>query len=229
MATTPRTPGRKPPAGEGDGAVAAGIEPVVFTDPVAIAILLEDLYEEFHRPKKWFNWVVEALTKPLPRRSLTASHLQRWLESSLEVFASFVDDADALDRIRRETGWIVSDEVPPDSDVWSGECKFIGARLPRVICYRQTLASRLPGGAHEIAWQGSMDHFVGHLYPFFNGATDPSEYNEEVACRYQHLAAQVRARRDRRFRLIAWLMPLTYRLHKDIPLSNYDRGTLPAG
>lgn len=229
MATTPRTPGRKPRADDGEGAVATGSEPIVFSDSDAVATLLADLYEEFPRPAKGINRVIEILTKPLPRRRLTASQLRRWLDSSLEVFASFVEDTNALDRIRRETAWIVSEDVPPDPDVWSGECKFVDANLPRVICYSETLASRLPGSAHEIAWQGSMDHFVGHLYPFFSGATDPSEYDEEVACRYQHLAARVRARRDRRFRLIAWLMPLTYRLHKDIPLSNYERGTVTAG
>jgi hypothetical protein len=225
--TTPKSQGRRPPDGEG-GAVAQRSDPVVFSDPGAVSALMADLYEEFPRPPKGFNRVVEVLTKPLPRRSLAASHLRGWLESSLEIFASFVDDTDALDRIRRETAWIVSDEAPPDPDVWSGECKFVGTRLPRVVCYRQTLASRLPGSAHEIAWQGSMDHFIGHLYPFFSGATDPSEYDENVACRYQHMAARLRARRDPRYRLIAWLMPLTYRLHKDIPLSNYDRGPLSA-
>ncbi len=202
---------------------------MVFSDPIAVDILLSDFYKEFPRPPKGFNRLVELLTRRLPRRDLTAKHLRHWLEDSLEVFSALIGDAETTNRIRRETAWVVSDEIPPDPDVWSGECQFADSGMPAVTCYRQTLASRLPGSAYEIAWQGSMDHFIGHLYPFFRGATDPSEYDESVACRYQHLAARYRARRDRRFRLIAWLMPLTYRLHKDIPLSNYDRGPLPAG
>ncbi len=196
---------------------------VVFSTEPAVGMLLSGFHEEFPRPATRFNRLVERLAQPLPQQELTAAKLRRWLESSLEVFSSFVDDAAALGRISHETAWIISDESPPDPDVWSGECKFADGRLPLVVCYRMTLASRLPGATHEIAWQGSMDHFVGHLYPFFRGATDPSEYDEAVACRYQHLAAQRRAQTDHRFALVARLLPLTYRLHKDIPLGNYTQ------
>ena len=213
----------KTSAGRLNGALAQGgaIEPVVFSAQPAIDTLLSGFHHEFPRPATRFNRVVAWLADRMPQQDLTPARLRDWLSNSLEVFSSFVEDVSALDRIREETAWIVSDDLPPDPDVWSGECKFADGRMPLVICYRKTLASRLPGAAHEIAWQGSMDHFVGHLYPFFRGATDPSEYDEDVACRYQHLAAQHRARKDRRFAVVATLMPLTYRLHKDISLSNF--------
>jgi hypothetical protein len=199
---------------------------MVFSQTRAIETLLSGLQQEFPRPPTRLNRVVGLLTRWLPKQSLTATRLRCWLDDSLRVYSRFVDDVGALERIRRETAWLISDEVPPDPDVWSGECKFVDKGLPVVVCYRQTLASRLPGSASDVAWQGSMDHFVGHLYPFFQGATNASEYDEDVACRFQHLAARHRALTDLRFRLIAWLMPLTYRLHKNIPLSNYDYGPL---
>ena len=200
--------------------------PVVFTDAEAVHLLLSGSQEEFPRPATRVNQVITALSNRLPRRDLSREDLQNWLADSLEVFSHFVPAPEALDRITRETAWVISGDEPPDPDVWSGECKFAGGRLPVVICYSGTLASRLPGPAFDLAWQGSMDHFVGHLYPYFHGAEDPSEYDEEVACRYQHLAAQLRARKDRRFRFIAFMLPWVYRLHKRIPLSNY--ATLPA-
>jgi len=223
MPTAPKIPEREPDHGIGDACGGRPDEPVVFFDRTAVETLLAGFQEEFPRPPTRFNRVIAALARRLPQRTLTAANLRRWFEDSVEVFSHIVEDPAVLDRIRHETAWVVSDDTPPDPDVWSGECKFAGGKLPVVVCYRQTLASRLPGSAHDIAWQGSMDHFVGHLYPFFQGAADPREYDENVACRYQHLAARHRARRDYRFRLIAWLMPLTYRLHKNIPLSNYDR------
>jgi hypothetical protein len=207
----------QPSAGAGQAS-----EPFVFSDRDAVELLLSGTQEEFPRPATRLNRVIATLAKRLPERELTSDDLRRWLQSSLEVFAQFVADRDALNRIGLQTAWIVSDSEPPDPDVWSGECKFAGGGLPIVICYSRTLASRLPGETFDLAWQGSMDHFVGHLYPFFCGAADASEYAEDIACRYQHLAAQVRGRSDRRFRGIARLMPLTYRLHKQIPISSYE-------
>jgi hypothetical protein len=194
---------------------------VVFTKGPAIDVLLAGSHKEFPRPATGLNRLLSVISRSLPRRDLTPAKLREWLADSVAVFNEIVDDARPLERISRETAWIISGEEPPDPDVWSGECKFAAGRLPMVICYNQTLASRLPGAAYDVAWQGAMDHFVGHLYPFFGGASDEDEYGEEVACRYQHLAAQSRARRDRRFRLVAFLLPITYRLHKRIPLSNF--------
>ncbi|HEX5929727.1 MAG TPA: hypothetical protein VFY48_10060 [Solirubrobacterales bacterium] len=199
------------------------VEPVVYSDCTVAEALLAGMQKEFPRPPTRLNRTIAGLVERLPSRELRDEDVRRWLHSSIEVFSTFVDDPSALDRVRREVAWVISDQDPPDWDIWSGECKFIRDAVPIVICYSTTLASRLPGETFDLAWQGAMDHFVGHLYPYFHGATDPSEYDEAVACRYQHLAAQLRGRTDRRFRGIARLLPLTYRLHKEIPLSNYQK------
>lgn len=221
MAPTPDNPQTAREVQRLPAAILGQAEAVVFSDPTAVDMLLSEDYKEFRRPEKGINWLLEILTRPLRRRRLTETNVRRWLENSLEVFSALVDDHSALNRIRHETVWLVTDNDPPDDDVWSGECRFDGGEVPVVICYSQTLASRFPGIAHEIAWQGSMDHFVGHLYPYFRGADSPDDYDESVACRYQHLAAKHRARTDRRFLAVARLIPLVYKLHKDIPLSNY--------
>ncbi|HEU4461986.1 MAG TPA: hypothetical protein VFR75_05290 [Solirubrobacterales bacterium] len=198
-------------------------QPFVFDDRLAVDFLLRGTHKEFPRPATRLNRVIAFLTAWAPRQELTPAKVRLWLADSLAVFSRIVEDQGSLARIDRETAWLVTDEPPPDPDVWSGECKFANGRTPIVVCYGETLASRLPGAAFDVAWQGAIDHFVGHLYPYFAGAADESEYGEDVACRYQHLAAQLRAREDSRFRLVKWLLPVTYRLHKQIPLSNYQR------
>ncbi len=200
--------------------------PVVFTDGAAVRCLLSGSQEEFPRPATGVNRLVTAVASRFRRRDLSGEEIRDWLADSLDVFSHFVEEPEVLDRICHETAWVISGEEPPDPDVWSGECKFAAGGLPVVICYRGTMASRLPGRAFDLAWRGSMDHFVGHLYPYFQGADDAGDYNEDVACRYQHLAAQQRGREDWRFRWIARLLPWVYRLHKRIPLSNY--APLPA-
>lgn len=202
---------------------AGETEPVVFLEGDSKRAFVGDRQEEFPRPATRLNRIVALAAAGLPQRRLTQADIRRWLNDSTQVFAQLVEDQRPLERLSRETAWVLSDTPPPDPDVWSGECKFADGGIPIVVCYKQTLASRLPGAAFEVAWQGAMDHFVGHLYPYFAGAAEADEYGEEVACRYQHLAAQFRARSDRRYRIIARLMPLTYRMHKHIPLSNYER------
>lgn len=208
-----------------DHAIAHGegpTDPIVFSHTEAVEQLLAGMHEEFPRPATKLNRLVAEVADRLPEHSLNGERLRGWIDNSLEVFKHLVDDHDVLERIRRETAWVITDETPPDPDVWSGECKFVDGMNPVVVCYTKTLASRLPGSAQELAWQGSVDHFVGHLYPFYRGAGAPADYDEDVACRYQHLAARHRARTDRRYAVIARLMPLTYRLHKQIPTSNYE-------
>lgn len=195
--------------------------PVVFTDGAAVRCLLSGSQEEFPRPATGINRIVTAIMGRFRCQELNGEEIRGWLADSLDVFSHFVEEPAVLDRISRETAWVISNEEPPDPDVWSGECKFADGGTPVVICYRGTMASRLPGHAFHLAWQGSMDHFVGHLYPYFRGAEEASEYDEDVACRYQHLAAQQRGRRNWRFRMVARLLPWVYRLHKRIPLSNY--------
>ena len=170
-----------------------------------------------------FNQLIAPLAGLLPVRDLKAADVRRWLDSSLAVFRDLVDDPDVLARIKTDTLWLTSSDPPPDDDVWSGECEFSEDEPPVARCYTRTIASRLPRTLFELAWQGAMDHFVGHLYPFYRGAASPAEYDESVACRYQYLAAKRRARSDRRFAIVALFIPPVYRLHKGIPLSNYPQ------
>jgi len=141
------------------------------------------------------------------------------------TFAEFVEEPELLGEVRQGTIWFVCDSLPPDRDVWSGECRLDKDRShpPITFFYTRSVACRLPGGIFEIGWSGALDHFVGHLYPYFEGHSDSDAYNEEVACRNQHLAAQIRARRDWRFRIVAPLLPVIYRFHKHIELDAYRR------
>lgn len=177
----------------------------------------------FPRPATPINRLTAAAFRPLPAGRIRPWDIERWLENSLRVCSVLGGDRDVLKRVRSETAWVVSDDQPPDHDVWSGEVVFSPHGPPAAICYATTPASRLPRSLLELAWQGAMDHFVGHLYPYHLGVVSPREYDETVACRYQHMAAQVRGREDRRYRLIARAIPWVYRAHKGIPLTNYVR------
>jgi hypothetical protein len=177
----------------------------------------------FPRPATFANRMVDAASRLLPRGRITPADLERWLDSSIAVASTFADDHEALDRVRDGTTWVITDQEPPDREIWSGEVVFDADRAPAAICYATTLASRLPSTLSELAWQGAMDHFVGHLYPYHRGAESPREYDEAAACRHQHMAAQVRGARDVRYRVIARAIPWLYRAHKRIPVSSYAR------
>jgi hypothetical protein len=168
-----------------------------------------------------FNRLVVPLAWALSRRGLDEALLRCWLNDSLDVYASFVDRADCLAKVKTETVWLVSSAQPPDRDVWSGEVEFGDDGTPLVRCFQATLASRLPRPLRDLAWQGAVDHFVGHLYGYYSDPADTRAYDEAVACHYQHLAAQVRALDDWRYRLIKHLIPFAYWAHKGIRCSTY--------
>ena len=181
-------------------------------------------HKSFHRPPTGLNRIVDSVFGRLfRRRPLTAKDAEAWLDSSIATFAEFVDDPAKLEEVRHGTIWFVCDSAPPDRDVWSGECKLDEERShpPVTFLYSRSIASRLPKRIFDVGWLGALDHFVGHLYPYFQGRPDPKDYGETVACRNQHLAAQVRSRGDRRFRLAALALPVVYRFHKDIELDSY--------
>jgi hypothetical protein len=183
-----------------------------------------DSHESFYRPPTASNRVVHQIVeRSFDRRDLKALDAEAWLDSSLKTFAGFVDDPSLLDQVKRGTLWFVCDSAPPDRDVWSGECRMDKDRdrPPITFLYARSIACRLPGDAFDLGWAGALDHFVGHLYPYFQGDEDPVSYDEATACRNQHLAAQVRSREDWRFRIVALLLPVVYRLHKRIALSAY--------
>lgn len=185
-----------------------------------------DSHESFYRPSGRLNRVVDwSIGRFFRRRELNTEDAEAWLDSSLTTFAEFVDDSELLDEVKQGTIWFVCDSPPPDRNVWSGECKLNKerSRPPITFLYARSIACRLPGGIFDIGWRGALDHFVGHLYPYFEGHSDASSYDEEVACRNQHLAAQIRARKDRRFRIVARVLPIVYRFHKRIRLGAYRR------
>ncbi|HKI86622.1 MAG TPA: hypothetical protein VKA53_07740, partial [Thermoanaerobaculia bacterium] len=191
-----------------------------------------DSHESFFRPPTASNRIVhEVVERSLGRHELKALDAEAWLDGSLEIFAGFVDDPALLEQVKKGTLWFVCDSAPPDRDVWSGECRMDKARNrpPITFLYTRSIACRLPGDVFDLGWTGALDHFVGHLYPYFQGDRDPASYDERVACRNQHLAAQVRARRDWRFRIVALLLPFIYRLHKRIALSAYRWTRGPGG
>lgn len=182
-------------------------------------------HEPFYRPptheNRLLDWVIG---RSFLRREFGAAEAEGWLDSSLGTFAEFVDDPDLLEEVKQGTIWFVCDSPPPDRNVWSGECWLDRdrGRPPITFLYTRSIASRLPGGVFDIGWRGALDHFVGHLYPYFQErGGDPDFYDETAACRNQHLAAQVRSRSDRRFLIVVFMLPLVYLLHKRIALSAY--------
>lgn len=181
-------------------------------------------HRSFERPATPLNRIVDrVLGRLFRRRRLSAADAETWLDSSLAAFAEFVDDPATLAKVREGTVWFICDAAPPDRDVWSGECKLDEDRAhpPVTFLYTKSIAARLPSIAFDVGWLGALDHFVGHLYPYFRGHSDATKYDETVACRNQHMAAQVRARKDWRFRVASRLIPYIYRFHKEIELDSY--------
>lgn len=182
-------------------------------------------HEAFYRPpteeNRFLDWAMKGLFR---HRRLNVADAEAWLDSSLQTFAAFVDDPSALEEVRQGTIWFVCDSPPPDRNVWSGECWLDKGRdrPPITFLYAHSIACRLPRGVFDLGWTGALDHFVGHLYPYFQeGSDDPNAYDETAACRNQHLAAQIRSQDDPRFRFVARMLPLVYFVHKRIALSAY--------
>jgi hypothetical protein len=193
------------------------------SDEAATRELLTELeaHKAFGREETLLNRVIHLVGSRLAAHDLDEAELMRWLDSAIAAFRVFACDHEALNRVQTDTIWILSADDPPDAEIWSAEFLFSASGAPVAICYSTTLANRLPRPVRDIAWQGAIDHLVGHLYPFHRSRRDPRHYDETVACRYQHLAAKARASDDWRYRVVAWLIPFVYRFHKEIPLSNY--------
>src|SRR4051812_19991337 len=104
----------------------------------------------FPRPSTAANRLLASALPALGTGRITLSDVERWLESSLQVSLMLTSDAEVLERVRSATTWLVVDEEPPDSDVWSGEVVFSADAPPAAVCYSATLASRLPGSLLEL-------------------------------------------------------------------------------
>lgn len=173
-------------------------------------------YRAFPRPKTGFNSLIDSVVRYFPARRMTTQDIERWQSSSLTLFGEMNGDAGVLQRIIANTSWEISDADLPDN-VWALEVVFNGRENPRVVIYQRTLLSRLPLGKRwfELLGQSATDHAFGHLYPFYAHASD---YGEEAACRHQHRAA---GKRGGKYRVVRWLLPIVYVLHKRIPLATY--------
>lgn len=164
--------------------------------------------------------VLNALFPPQFRHPVTSKEIHRWRDNSLATFRAIVSDERALEAVVSCSDWYLSLDRSP-SDVWYGEDTFIltdaeRKHRPRVIIYHHSLTAALPQPFFDLAGQSGMDHLVGHLYAYHAGEPD---FGEEVACKYQYLAA--RSRGGLIGRAIAGAVAVLQRLHKDIPLSNY--------
>lgn len=166
--------------------------------------------------------VLNALFPPQFRHPITSKEIYRWRDNSLAAFRTFVSDERALEAVVSHVYWRLSLDQPPPN-VWYGEDKFISAdterkHRPLAVIYHHSTTAALPEPFFDLAGQSGMDHLVGHLYAYHD---DLPDFGEEVACRYQYLAA--RSRGSLVWRATAGAVAVLQRLHKDIPLSNYQQ------
>lgn len=178
-------------------------------------------YEPFHRPDTPANQLLERALSVRTPRQVHLDDVARWRSRSIESMRRLGGAPDALDRVISETQWVVSDQKAP-TECWCGETVMRGSDTPFVVLYEDAAWTRMPARfLFEMAAQTSIDHMVGHLYPYFAGAAD---YGEEVACRYQFALP---LRRDRLIdKVTAMLVPFLHLFHKQIPLRNYTRAAL---
>lgn len=143
---------------------------------------MTDEHQPFYRPTTFINLLIAFVAKRNPfQHPLTEDQMKRWQQGSQEAYRRFVNKPERLDQIVQEPHWDLSSDPPPDN-VWFGEAQFNDDATPRVVVYRNSLATKLwPVQVFEIAGQSGMDHLFGHLYGFYNG----ERYDEEAACRWQ--------------------------------------------
>ncbi len=178
-------------------------------------------HRAFYRPETAFNKIVDGVfLRYQPLHELSEGTLRRWQDRSFEVFKGLVDDKRVLGKVVEDTSWALL-EKPPEN-VWYGEAKFNGRERPQVVVYRDSITTRLPTKLlFDLAGQSGTDHLFGHLCAFYAGKND---YGEEVACRYQFLAARERGRVT--WNSVAGLVAVLHSLHKNIPLKNYSKALL---
>lgn len=174
-------------------------------------------YGAFDRPTTRLNRIVGWMLAGRKARALTQQQLREWQESSCSAYREVGISDETLKQTIDNPEWTLSSENIPEN-VWFGECLFAQRQTPQVIIYQNSICARLPGGrVFKLAGQAGVDHIIGHLIPFYEHASD---YGESVACRYHHNASIVRRGVDHA--IAARMIPLVYRFHKRIPLSNYS-------
>ena len=176
-------------------------------------------HQAFYRPTTRFNRMLDGVFSMYdPLHQVDESTLRRWQDSSHDIFRGMVEDTRILDRVVEDAFWSLSKGSPPEN-TWFGEAKFDGKEIPQVMIYKESITTRLPTEfLFNLAGQSGTDHIFCHLYAFYAGQDD---YVEEVACKYQFLAA--RERGGMTWNSVAGLIVVLHRLHKNIPLSNYSK------
>ncbi len=180
----------------------------------------------FERPDTLFNRTLRFIADRRPHAELTQEDIERLRDDSLAVFSTIAFDHEALEKIRTEVDWYMAEESCP-SMVLSGEVTVDddGAE-PEARFFRDApvLAIGSDSG-REAGLLGAADHFVGHLYAYFTGASD---YDEHAAVYWQNRAAVARFQQgDSRFRFRPFFNVLAYKRHKQIPYEVYSPRSLP--
>lgn len=172
-------------------------------------------YTAFYKPSTSLNGLVGYISDNInTQRIICMEDLERWKNNSLSVFQRIVTDASALESAISQP-WILSSEKPPQN-TWFGEVLFCDQQVPQIKIYESNVTTRLPKPFFELAAQSGVDHVMGHLYAFYE---QKGKYDEEVACRYQFLAAKARV--GFQWQSAAFMIPFIHLFHKEISLTNY--------
>lgn len=170
----------------------------------------------FWRPTTRLNAIVERVLHHFPPRQLQQRDLEPFHARTQQSLLALGADAEAVSAVKDRTKWVISPEQAP-SDAWGGEVLRNGAAPPHVVMYCDSLLTRVPSRRfYRIASQLTVDHMYGHLYEYHRGSAD---WGEEVACRWQ--VRLLRQRGGAQNRMLARVVAVTHRFHKQIPLSNY--------
>jgi len=176
----------------------------------------QTLVGHFERPSPAANRWIEMMLRRFPLRPLDAELLCRLQNDTARTFLALGADPAALNKVVTDSPWEISAERAP-ADAWGGEVLRRVDAAPLVVLYRDSPLTRLPGRhLFELAFQLAVDHMYGHLYEFYLGSQD---WGEEVACRWQYRL--LRRRGGPINRMTAYVVALTHRWHKQIPLDNY--------
>jgi hypothetical protein len=170
----------------------------------------------FPRPTTLLNSVLERTLLLFRVRQLDPEELARLRARSMRAMLELGAARTAVEAVSTRSEWrIVPGRAP--SNAWGGEVLERNDGPPHVAMYEDCPLTRLPSTlAFRIAAQLAVDHMYGHLYEYYRGAEN---WGEEVACRWQ--VRLLRQRGGPGNRILAVVVAVTHRFHKQIPLSNY--------
>lgn len=175
--------------------------------------------QPFHRPRTWLNSAVELFRRHFrARHTITTEQLHRWHIRSRKAFKQFVVYDEIVDRVQA-TPYTISERTDFDS-AWSLEVvfDFDTQADPHINYFVHALWTCLPVPNAVFDWFGqtAVDHAYGHLYAYYAGRTT---YGEDIACYCQYRAFGYHELCGAK--LLALLVPVLHRWHKEIPFTNY--------